>query len=82
MENNKTLAKALKRYKNIEFFIDWICNKKDDNGDIIDIVYYPKEDRDKLICEFLDIDYEEIKKVEKVMKEIEEQLAKLSDPGE
>ena len=65
LKNNEILAKALRRYKNIEFFIDWICDKKDSNGDVIDIIHYIKEDRDKLICEFIDIDYEEIKKVEK-----------------
>ncbi len=88
LKNNKVLAKALRRYKIIEFFIDWIYNKKDiclakrEDGELLDIDYFIGINQKELICEFLDIDYEEIKKVGKEMRKIEEQLAKLSNPGE
>ena len=70
--NNNLTEKTFRRYKMIEFFINWVSNKKDDRGDLVDITYCTGETKKELICEFLDINYEDIKEAESKLKKLEE----------
>ena len=79
MKNNNLTEKTFRRYKMIEFFIDWVSEKRDDCGDLLDIVYCEEKTKKELICEFLDIDYEDIKKAENKLKKLGEKKKKI-DP--